>query len=377
MWDLALPLPPLSLAAGGIVNAASYGQISGSTSIDAAVTPGGIAAVFGTSMTNVTQASAASLPLPTVLGGESLSIGGFAAPQFFASRDQLNVQIPWETPLGTANAVLSLGTNSTSSQVQVVEYLPGIFTANGSGQGQGIVVHANSGTLAAPSGAFGASYPAAKGEVLTLYATGLGPVDHQPVTGQATPGGPLARTTTPASVTVGGVPATVSFSGLTPGLVGLYQVNFQVPAAAPAGNYVPMVLSIGGAISNGVTLAIVIPEIQEPASGFPQNCSAPLAVPFPVIISGTLASTSQNDCFSIALSQNTNVNFALTGMDGFQGWLFLLNQDLSWNKYIYVTSPDTGTLDATLAAGVWTFSVAWNNDSAAGPYQLLVEQSPP
>jgi uncharacterized protein (TIGR03437 family) len=377
MWDVALPLPPLALTAGGIVNAASYGQTSGTTTIDAAVTPGGIAAVFGTSMANVTQATAGSIPLPTQLGGETLSIAGVAAPQFFASRDQLNVQIPWETPLGTANAVLSLGSNSTSGQVQVVEYLPGIFTANGSGQGQGIVVHANSATLVAPTGAYGASYPAAQGEVVTMYATGLGPVDHQPVTGQATPESPLAQTTTLPTVTVGDIASKVSFSGLSPGLVGLYQVNFQVPPTAPPGNYVPVVLSIGGAVSNAVTLAVVIPEIQEPAGGYPQNCSDPLAVPFPVIISGTLASTTQSDCFSISLSQTTKVHFALTGMDGFQGWLFLLNQNLTWNSYVYVTSPDTGTLDATLAAGVWTFNVAWNTDSAAGPYQLLVEQAPP
>ncbi len=377
MWDLALPLPPLSISSGGIVNAASYGQTSGSTTLNTAVTPGSIAAVFGTSMASVSQAVAGSIPLPTSLGGASLTIDGLAAPQFFTSRNQLNVQIPWEAPLGTGSASVSVGSSTASGQVQVVEYLPGIFTANGSGQGQGIVVHGNSATLVAPTGTYGASYPSAKGEVLTMYCTGLGPVDHQPVTGNATPGDPLARTLTLPTVTVGNVAALVTFSGLSPGLVGLYQVNFQVPANAPSGNYVPVVLSIGGVASNSVTMAVSIPEVQEPAAGFPQSCAAPLAVPFPVIVSGNLAGSTQSDCFSIQLAQSTAVHFELTGMDGFEGWLFLLNQDLSWKSYIYVTAPNTGALDATLGPGNWAFNVAWNTDSAAGPYQLLVEQAPP
>ena len=209
-------------------------------------------------------------------------------------------------PVGSAardrQRVVSVGSSTASGQVQVVEYLPGIFTANGSGQGQGIVVHGNSATLVAPTGTYGASYPSAKGEVLTMYCTGLGPVDHQPVTGNATPGDPLARTLTLPTVTVGNVAALVTFSGLSPGLVGLYQVNFQVPANAPSGNYVPVVLSIGGVASNSVTMAVSIPEVQEPGGRIPpQSCAAPLAVPLPVSFRATwpaqpnpIASTSNS-----------------------------------------------------------------------------------
>ncbi len=376
MWDLPVPLPGLALTPGGVVNAASYGQTSGTTNIDTAVSPGSIAAVFGSSLTNVRQAFAANTPLPPSLGGETLTIAGLAAPQFYASSDQLNVQIPWEAPIGTATAVLTQGAQSTSSPVQVVAYLPGIFTADASGKGQGIIVHANSATLVAPKGAYGSSYPAPTGETLTLYATGLGPVSNPPATGAAASPDTLSQTTSTPKVTVGGQPAHVTFSGLTPGYVGLYQVNFEVPASAPAGDYVPVVLQIGGATSNLVTMAMSIPEIKEPAAGFPQSCQTPLAVPFPVLISGSLAANSQ-DCFSITLAQSTAVRFTLTGMDGFAGWLFLLNQDLSWQSYIYVTAGSPQTLDATLAAGTWTFNVGWNTDSAAGPYQLLVESPPP
>jgi hypothetical protein len=153
-------------------------------------------------------------------------------------------------------------------------------------------------------------------------------------------------------------------------------VNFVVPDNAPAGNTVPIVLSIGGVSSNQVTLAIDIPVVEEPANGFPQTASSALTVPFPAQISGTLT-TNANNYFQTTLTQQTPVQFELTGSGSFQGWLFLYNPDLSWNSYIYVTAPSTGTLAATLPAGNWIFSVSWNTASAAGPYQLLVEPAPP
>ena len=58
------------------------------------------------------------------------------------------------------------------------------------------------------------------------------------------------------TVTIGGVSATVSFSGLAPGFVGLYQVNVTVPDNAPMGDAVPVILNIGGATSNTVTIAV-------------------------------------------------------------------------------------------------------------------------
>jgi len=58
------------------------------------------------------------------------------------------------------------------------------------------------------------------------------------------------------TVTIGGKEATVSFSGLTPGSVGLYQVNAQVPAAAPKGAAVPVVITMNGWRSNTVTTAV-------------------------------------------------------------------------------------------------------------------------
>jgi uncharacterized protein (TIGR03437 family) len=59
-----------------------------------------------------------------------------------------------------------------------------------------------------------------------------------------------------AGVTIGGVPAPVSFAGLAPGFVGLYQVNVQVPQGVAAGDAVPVVLSTGAIVSNAVTISV-------------------------------------------------------------------------------------------------------------------------
>jgi uncharacterized protein (TIGR03437 family) len=60
----------------------------------------------------------------------------------------------------------------------------------------------------------------------------------------------------PVTVLLNGTALPASYAGLAPGLVGLYQVNVQVPNDAPTGNAVSLALSVGGATSNTVTIAI-------------------------------------------------------------------------------------------------------------------------
>ena len=91
---------------------------------------------------------------------------------------------------------------------------------------------------------------------MQIYGTGLGPVTNQPASGDPAPSDPLSETVMTPTVTIGGVSATVNFSGLAPGFVGLYQVNATVPDNVPTGDAVPVVLNIGGAASNTVTIAV-------------------------------------------------------------------------------------------------------------------------
>ena len=116
----------------------------------------------------------------------------------------------------------------------------------------------NTDVLVAPNGSIAGriSRAANKGESITIFCTGLGAVTNRPANGAVATGSPLSTTTTAPTVTVGGIPSQVSFSGLAPGFVGLYQVNVQVPSNAPSGNAVPVVLTIAGAISNTANIAV-------------------------------------------------------------------------------------------------------------------------
>jgi uncharacterized protein (TIGR03437 family) len=90
-----------------------------------------------------------------------------------------------------------------------------------------------------------AANPAIRGGSIVIYANGLGAVDATQSSGDPSSATALTRTNTAPTVTLGGSPATLLFSGLTPGSVGLYQVNVAVPSAAPTGTQ-PLKLSIGG-----------------------------------------------------------------------------------------------------------------------------------
>lgn len=138
--------------------------------------------------------------------------------------------------------------------MNLAPFAPAIFNING----RGIIQDASYRLI-------DASHPAVAGSTpIAIYCTGLGPVGHQPPSGAAALVSPLSQTTTTPTVTVGNAPALVTFSGLVPGLVGVYQVNAVTPVTAPAGD-APLVVSIGGATSNTVSMAVQAPDPDQAA----------------------------------------------------------------------------------------------------------------
>ena len=99
------------------------------------------------------------------------------------------------------------------------------------------------------------SNPAHAGSYLITYLTGSGPVNPTVADGAATPSTGLTQPTLPVSVTIGGAPATVIGSALAQGFVSLLQINVAVPSGLAAGSY-PMVVTIGGQVSNSATVSI-------------------------------------------------------------------------------------------------------------------------
>ena len=223
-------------------------SITNGASFVPGVTPGAIVTIFGTGFsegfTGILVAE--GFPLPTELQGTSAIFAGIAAPLFAVAnvegQEQINLQVPYElTGQATATVVVNNnGVLSDSVEVNVLPAQPGIFTVDGT---TGVILHAATfepGTI---------SNPAAPGEAVVVYATGLGPVSPAPLTGAPASASPLSLTSIPPVVAVGGIVAEVLFSGLAPGFVGLYQVNAVVPLDAPSGD-LDVVIQSDGQASN-------------------------------------------------------------------------------------------------------------------------------
>ena len=233
-----------SINAGGVVNAASLKA--------GPLAPGSIAAAFGSFPVNSSSAVSGA-PLPNSLAGLSIQFGDrLPAPLFAVSGSQVNFQVPWDVfavSAFTISATLN-GQPSFDQTINIASFAPGIFSANSQGTGQGAILD-SAYRLAGPTN------PATAGSsIVQIYCTGLGPVINQPLDGSAAVSNPLSTTQYPPLVTIGGAPATVLFSGLTPGGVGLYQVNARVPEGSSKGAAVPVVISIEGVVSNTVTMAV-------------------------------------------------------------------------------------------------------------------------
>jgi uncharacterized protein (TIGR03437 family) len=201
--------------------------------------PGMILSVFGSQLAP-SAANASSVPLPVATEGVAATINNVAAPLYYVSPDQLNIQIPYETAVNQV-ATLRINNNGLigSFQFNVAPAAPGIFTN--------------------ASGALSPSGSANRGAIVSLYMTGAGAVNPQVATGAA-PADGTAVTSLPVPsqnvvVTVDGVPAAIEFVGAPVGLVGVIQINFYVPTEIPDGTQ-PVVVTVGGEASAPAYLAV-------------------------------------------------------------------------------------------------------------------------
>ena len=177
---------------------------------------------------------------PVHISGVTVTIGGVNAPLYYVSPGQLNVQIPYETPVNQAS-VLTVTNNgrSATSTLTVAAAAPGVFTD--------------------AKGAIAGAATAARGAVVSLYLTGAGAVSPAISTGAAPAAGTLASQL-PApvqarSVSIGGVAAVIEFAGIPTSLVGVMQVNLRVPATAPLGTQ-PVIVTIGGVASAPANMTV-------------------------------------------------------------------------------------------------------------------------
>jgi uncharacterized protein (TIGR03437 family) len=195
---------------------------------------GMLLSVFGAGLAGATQTTSGN-PLPYAAGSVTATVNNLAAPLLYVSPTQVNVQIPYE--VGAGPAVLGINNNGQVAgfQFQVAPSAPAIYT-DGSGN--------LAGNPAVAAGAIG-----------TLYLNGAGDVTPTLLTGNLAPSSPVVSPVLPLSVTVGGVPALLQYSGLAPLALGVTQVNFYVPASAAAGPQ-PVVVTVGGNASPPVNVTV-------------------------------------------------------------------------------------------------------------------------
>lgn len=212
--------PAVQFTQASVVNAASF---------TAAVAPGELISIFGSGLSGPASAS-------------SVIMNGAALQVLLSSPFQINAVVPAALNPGSYALVVSSPFGSVSQNVAVQAAAPGIFILgmNSDGSTAGAVVNQD-GTVNT------ATNPLARGTVMTIYGTGLGAVKAS---------GALSVTSATVQAVLGGNVVPVAFAGLTPGFIGLYQVNVMVPLATPPGLSLPLIVRESGTDSNTVSIAV-------------------------------------------------------------------------------------------------------------------------
>ena len=217
----------------------SITSLTNGASFRTSYAPGMLLSIFGSNLAPA-AASAANVPLPSQMGGVSVTVNSQAAPLLYVSSSQLNIQLPYElTPNAAATIQVNNNGNTVTSSFTPSAAAPGIF------------VNAQLEPVPSISGA--------RGQIVTLFITGAGAVSPLIATGTAPVAGTLiANLPVPQgqlAVTVGGLPATVQFAGIPAGLVGVVQVNYEIPAEVPLGAN-SVVVQVAGVSSPPATLTV-------------------------------------------------------------------------------------------------------------------------
>ncbi len=282
---LTVPINSTPLV-NAVVNAAS-------NSLTAPIAPGSLVTVYGTTFGVANQAT--GFPA-TDFKGVSVSFNGVKAPLLYLGTAeqnelfaQINLQAPVELPEAGPATVKVTTPDGVSADftIQTAAAAPGVFVIpsfqNPTLRSAATVV-ANTNWLVIP-GALATEYgipggcraglkatdfcgePAKPGDAVRIYVTGLGKAaaNGEPSqgilgTGQFAPasGSPLYKALQQPTVTVGGVPAVVSFAGVDPGWYeGFYRIDITIPATAPTGDYLPLVVTTpNGQKDDKATIAV-------------------------------------------------------------------------------------------------------------------------
>lgn len=234
----------------GVLNAASLAPPG---LPNAGIARGSVFTIFGSNIGPATPATVSAFPLTPVFNGVNLTVtqGGISvsAIPIFVSSGQVNAILPSNTPLGSCSLRVSFaGRTSAPATIEVVENAPGIFAISSGGFGPGVVQNFNSETDQPVNSL---DTVAARGQAITIWATGLGRVPF------ADNVAPTAQNVDAAvTISIGERDAVRLYAGRSPCCAGVDQIVVRVPEDAPLGCYVPVRIKSGSVVSNTVTMAI-------------------------------------------------------------------------------------------------------------------------
>jgi uncharacterized protein (TIGR03437 family) len=196
------------------------------------ISPGGFISIGGTNLATQ-NAVAPGYPFPPSLGGVSMTINGITAPIYSVvsgASPIINAVVPFGVTGSTATIVVKNGTGTSNSvDVPLAATAPGIFSVPPNGISGGAMRHLN-GVLVSSTA------PAARGEFISVYLTGLGAVSPPVQDGAAAPGAePFPRAASPVVYIGGQQTPSPQYAGLAPTFAGLYQLNIQIPAGVASG----------------------------------------------------------------------------------------------------------------------------------------------
>jgi uncharacterized protein (TIGR03437 family) len=228
----------LSAQITDIQNAAGY---------KTAIAAGGWALTKGT-FAGVTE-TVGTVPVGTNLAGVTVSVNGVPAPVYYVSATQINFIVPAAIPAGIHPFQVRTASQTYNSTIRILPAAPGIFTQDAATPPKGAVLNQNF-TLNT------AQNPALRGEIIQLYGSGPGAFVNPVTDGAPAPSNPVNSTRSMPQVFIGGVPAEVLFTGLTPTAAALWQINVRVPNETFITGRVPVVVFVDGVDSNEVAIFV-------------------------------------------------------------------------------------------------------------------------
>src|SRR5580704_9663279 len=237
------------LAAGicfGQTAAVTVTSVQNGASFTSQITPGAFVTIKGTGFTTA-PLSAGVIPVPNTLGGVSVSVAGNLCPIYYVNPTQINLLLPWKTPVGSYPLIVFANGQAVGpTNITIIPEAPGIFQY---GANRAVAQNFNDNySLNSPSA------PATVGSTVIVYVTGIGLVTNTPADGGVSSASPLSQAVYINSATIGGVNATVTFLGLSPGQVGLAQANITIPNL-PSGDY-PLILNVSGILSTSALISV-------------------------------------------------------------------------------------------------------------------------